>query len=188
MVLSLLLSWAIKIKWKYQNWNFEKPTKGIAVSWNECEMKTGPELRLSDSSTMTVHFPWWIDFRQRSVMIRKPHSLACPPCSPLGLLLGLSICFFLPVGLYQSIQFYMYLNLLLAKNQVSPLRVPSVWIFIYSFINIFNWLGIYCVPGSPVRCWECSSKQDRHSLTSMDCSLTRRQFNCDLYYKGNYKI
>lgn len=75
-------------------------------------------------------------------------------------------------GLSQSSQFYMYLNLLLAKNQVSPLRVPSVWIFIYSFINIYSIEHLLCARSS-VRCWECS-KQDRHSLCfNMDCSLAR---------------
>lgn len=88
--------------------------------------------------------------------------MACPPClteSPAGPFHLL----FLSAGLYQISQFYMYLNCLLAKNQVSPLRVPSVWVFIYSFINIYSTEHLLCARNS-VRCWACSRKQDRHSL------------------------
>lgn len=125
----------------------------------------------TDSSHIRVNIPWWNTCRQLSVTMWKPLSLACPPNStespagPFHLL-------FLSTGLQQISQFYIYLNLLLAKNQVSPLRVPSVWVFIYSFINIYPVEHLLCVRSS-VRCWECSSK-DRHSLCfSVDYSLTR---------------
>jgi len=50
------------------------------VEWMWGEPRS--ELRLeTDSSPMTVHFPWWVAFRQQLAMIQKPRSLACPPCS-----------------------------------------------------------------------------------------------------------
>ena len=57
--------------------------KGIAVLWNECEMNR------SLSSGLKLILPLWqyifpggLIFRQWSVMIlRKPHSWACSPCS-----------------------------------------------------------------------------------------------------------
>ena len=119
-----------------------------------------------------VNIPWWNTFRRLSVTMWKPLSLACPPYST-GSPAGPFHLLFLSTGLHQISQFYMYLNLLLAKNQVSPLRVPSVWVFIYSFINIYSVEHLLCARNS-VRCWECSSKQDRHSLCfNVDYSLTR---------------
>ena len=172
MVLSLLLSWAIKIKWKYQNWNFEKPTKkalqfcGMKVRWTEVWAQAWNWFFPYDSTFSLVGcFQAAVGDDTETSLFGLPSLLHWVSC--WAFLSAFSIR-----GLYQSSQFYMYLNLLLAKNQVSPLRVPSVWIFIYSFINIYSIEHLLCARSS-VRCWECS-KQDRHSLCfNMDCSLAR---------------
>lgn len=133
-----------------------------------CELRPN-----NDPSPVIVNSPWWDTFRQLSVTIWKTCSLACPPCSAESLAQPFHLLF-LSAGLYQISQFYMYLNLHLAKNQVSPLRMPSAWVVIYSFINIYS-IEHLLYARSSVRCWDCSSKQDTHSLClDVDYILTRK--------------
>ena len=57
--------------------------KDIAVLWNECEMNRGLSSGLKLILPLWQYiFPGWLLFRKQSVMIlRKPGSWACPPCS-----------------------------------------------------------------------------------------------------------
>lgn len=93
----------------------------IVVWWNKCSMKNQG---LWDQPGIDASPSQWIPGGESQTAVGTTGNLPLRPAllAPQNLLLDFPICFFLSAEQHQINQFYMYLRLLLAKNQVIPLR------------------------------------------------------------------